>query len=83
MERTLGIDVSFWQDNNNTPQQIDWNKAKKAGAVFAFIKASQATFTDSDFEYNWQNAKTAGILRGAYHFYDYRVSPKTQATYFI
>jgi len=83
MERTLGIDVSFWQDNNNTPQQIDWKKAKTAGAVFAFIKASQATFTDSDFVYNWEGAKTAGILRGAYHFFDYRVSPKTQATHFI
>ncbi|MCC6146318.1 MAG: glycoside hydrolase family 25 protein [Anaerolineaceae bacterium] len=83
MERTLGIDVSFWQDNNSTPQQIDWRKAKTAGAVFAFIKASQATFTDSDFDYNWQEAKAASILRGAYHFYDYRISPKTQADHVI
>ena len=60
--KALGIDVSFWQDNNTTPQQVNWRKAKAAGAVFAFIKASQAAYTDEDFEYNWKEAKAAGIL---------------------
>ena len=82
--RALGIDVSFWQDDNTTPQQINWRKAKAAGAVFAFIKASQATYKDQDFEYNWREAKAAGILRGAYHYFDYRMEPpKTQAQYMI
>jgi len=66
MKRTIGIDISAWQDDNSTPQQIDWSKAKSAGAQFAFIKASQGTFTDQDFAYNWQAAKAAGVLRGAY-----------------
>ncbi len=83
MERTLGIDVSFWQDDNNTPRQIDWKKSKTAGAVFAFIKAGQAAFTDSDFDFNWKESKNAGVLRGAYHFYDYRISPNTQVAHFI
>jgi len=83
MTRTPGIDVSAWQDDNSTPQQIDWRTAKAAGAQFAFIKASQGAFTDQDFAYNWRAAKAAGVLRGAYHFLDYRMSASKQAQYFI
>lgn len=68
----LGIDVSSYQDDNNTPQRIDWEKAKAAGARFAIIRASQNLDPDGDFEYNWQEARRVGIPRGAYHFYDYR-----------
>jgi lysozyme len=79
----MGIDVSFWQDDKNTPEKINWKKAKSAGAVFAFIKGSQSTYTDRDFVYNWNEAKNAGIIRGAYHFYDYQISPSKQADYVI
>jgi lysozyme len=80
-ERTLGIDVSFWQDDNSTPQGVDWKKAKAAGAKFAFIRAGQNTYPDPDFVYNWREAKAAGILRGAYLFYDYRNYPRPQAEF--
>jgi lysozyme len=83
MATTQGIDVSFWQDNNGTPQKINWSKAHQAGAVFAFIKASESNFTDEDFGYNWIGAKQAGLLRGAYHFYNYTQPPEAQADYFI
>lgn len=81
MSYTLGIDVSHWNDSNATPQRIDFRKAKQAGAQFVFIKASQNNFTDEDFAYNWQAAKDAGLLRGAYHFYDYRYRAGKQAEY--
>ncbi|NPV87675.1 MAG: glycoside hydrolase family 25 protein [Anaerolineae bacterium] len=81
MATVQGLDVSKWQDDNTTPQQIDFNKAKRAGAYFVFIKASQDVYADPDFAYNWNAAKTAGLIRGAYHFFDYRKSPKTQADY--
>ena len=72
----LGIDISKWDGN--------WNaeKAKQAGATFVFIKASQATFTDPQFKLNWQKAKDAGLLRGAYHYLDYTKSAIDQANYF-
>jgi len=72
----LGIDISKWDGN--------WNaeKAKKAGATFVFIKASQATFTDPQFKSNWQKAKDAGLLRGAYHYLDYTKPAIDQANYF-
>lgn len=82
MTRTLGIDVSVWQDNNSTPQQVNFKKAYDAGARFAFIKASQSTFCDLDFIYNWNSSKNAGLLRGAYHFLVWETKPETQAAFF-
>jgi lysozyme len=72
----LGIDISKWNGN------WDAVKAKQAGATFAFIKASQATFTDPQFLANWQKAKDAGLLRGAYHYLDYTKPGIDQANYF-
>ena len=72
----LGVDISKWDGN------WDAAKAKQAGATFAFIKASQATFTDPQFLANWQKAKEAGLLRGAYHYLDYTKPGLDQANYF-
>jgi lysozyme len=72
----LGIDISKWDGN------WDANKAKQAGATFVFIKASQATCTDPQFIVNWQKAKDAGLLRGAYHYLDYTTPGCDQANYF-
>jgi len=82
---TLGIDISVWQDRNDTPQMPDFAKAKANGAHFAFIRASQDVYPDPDFRTNWANAKAAGLYRGAYHFFDLRASArptKEQAKYF-
>lgn len=67
----LGVDVSFYQDANTTPGQIDFAKMKAAGAEFAYIRAAFGTTPDEDFAYNWQAAKTAQELRGAYCFWNY------------
>jgi len=72
----IGIDISKWDGN------WDANKAKAQGASFVFIKASQATYTDPQFILNWQKAKDAGLLRGAYHYLDYTKSGKDQANAF-
>jgi len=82
MTYTPGIDISAWQDNDNTPQQIDWQKAADKGTKFAFIRCCNGFTPDSDFEYNWREARRVGILRGAYIFHDYRVTPSGQAEFF-
>ena len=74
-DRALGLDVSVWQDNNSTPQMVDFNKAKSAGASFVFMKASQGVALDQDFVMNWQNAGNAGILRSVYHYLDFKHKP--------
>ena len=81
-DRTLGIDVSAWQDQNSTPQKINWNKASTKGAKFTFIRAAYIYLKDEDFDYNWQEAKAANILRGAYHYPSYMMEPTAQAEFF-
>ncbi len=77
-----GFDCSHWQDDNSTPQRMDFSKAKKAGAEYVFIKASERMSIDGDYVYNWDNAKKAGLLRGAYHFMRWDVSGVQQARFF-
>jgi lysozyme len=78
-----GIDVSRYQ------QEVQWKEVKdmKVNDVqlgFAFIKATQGTDrTDPVYSLNWKQAKDASIARGAYHFYDPRLSGKQQAKHFI
>ena len=76
-----GIDV-YHGDNGGSA--IDWNKVKAAGISFAFAKATESTnFTDSMFATNWAGMKSAGLVRGAYHFFHADVDPTQQATYFL
>lgn len=79
--RTLGTDISVWQDDNSTAQQIDFAKMASAGAKFTFVKASQADWIDPDLVYNWQEAKYF-MLRSAYHFLDWTTDPLIQARRF-
>lgn len=80
--RVIGPDVSFYQDNNETPLGIDFDKM--AGQTsFVIIRAGQNTWMDTDFRINWQNAKEAGLARGSYWFYDSRADPKRQAEMWI
>jgi len=71
-------DVSFYQDDDDTPQGIDFDKMKlQSDAVI--IRAGQNKWIDPDFKTNWQAAKDAGLMRGSYWFYDSRSEPESQA----
>lgn len=76
-----GGDFSAWQDDNTTPQPIDFAKAKAAGMTFAGIKISQANWADPDYSVNWANAKRY-LYRMPYHFMTWDVDPKKQAEVF-
>lgn len=78
----FGCDVSVWQDDNSTPQQVNFARMFQAGARFVFIKASQSTWIDQDLLYNWSNAKSTKLVRGAYHYLTFDTSPVSQAEYF-
>jgi lysozyme len=79
----IGPDVSFYQDDPNTPAiSINFDVMALAGAAFTIIRAGQWTWVDRDFQKNWRNAK--GVLpRGSYWFYDSRGEPKKQAALWI
>ncbi len=73
-----GIDVSRWQEN------IDWRRVRAAGTRFAFIKATEGgDHLDPSFHENWENARRAGIPRGAYHFVWWCRPAHEQAAWFI
>ncbi len=76
-----GIDVYHGDNGGNA---IDWNAVKTAGIDFAFAKATESTnFKDSAFAANWSGMKSAGLVRGAYHFFHADVDPAAQANYFL
>jgi GH25 family lysozyme M1 (1,4-beta-N-acetylmuramidase) len=75
-------DFSFWQDDDYTPYKIDFTTAYKAGLDGTILRAGQNTWIDEDFIDYCRNADKAGLPRGAYWFFDSRVSPIPQADLF-
>lgn len=73
-----GIDVSAYQGT------IDWPEVARHRVRFAFIKASEgATLHDARFARNWREARAAGILSGAYHYFQPNRDGAIQASLFI
>ncbi len=73
-----GIDVSAYQGH------IDWPEVARQHVRFAFIKASEgATLRDARFGRNWREARAAGILSGAYHYFQPSRDGHEQASLFI
>src|SRR6476660_5938692 len=63
-QRPIGIDVSSYQGGS-----LNWNTIKGYGVSFGWAKATEGvSVNDSTFVGNIQNAKTAGIYIGAYHY---------------
>ena len=68
-----GIDIS------NHQGEVDFDKVKKAGVSYVFIKATQGnTFQDPLFRNDFDGASQAGLAVGAYHFYMTDDDPRDQ-----
>ncbi|WFB11859.1 hydrolase [Streptomyces sp. LX-29] len=74
-----GHDVSSHQRN------VDWDAARKNGAVFVYVKATEATsYRNPYFSRQYTGSREAGLLRGAYHFaVPHLSSGQTQAAHFL
>jgi len=69
-----GIDVSKWQAT------IDWTKVAAAGVGYVFIRSSYGkTGIDDRFDANWSGARSSGLLRGAYHYFNPAYDGASQA----
>ncbi len=76
--KTLGVDVSSYQEN------VDFAKLKEQKIEFAYIKATEgAKHVDPSFKLKWEAAKDAGVISGAYHYFNYGISGADQAKNFI
>ncbi len=73
-----GIDVS------NHQGAIDWRAVAEDGITAAYIKATEGqTFVDERFGENWAGAASAGLRRGAYHFFSLCSPGAAQAAAFL
>lgn len=73
-----GIDVSHYQP------AIDWAAVVGAGFQYCFIKATEGVAcVDRSFAQHWQNARDAGLIRGAYHFFRPALTVESQADFFL
>jgi lysozyme len=73
-----GVDISHYDGT------IDWTKVKADGIVFAFMKATESTgFVDPTFAANLKNARAAGVIPGAYHFFRPAADATAQADFFV
>lgn len=75
----LGVDVSGYQG------RLSWSTWTRRDRDFAYIKATEGTsYRNPYFKYQYGRAKTAGLIRGAYHFAapDGRAGYR-QARYFV
>ncbi len=78
-----GIDVSVHQGPVHWPS-VYGMKEQQTRMGFVFIKATEGlNDTDKRFHKNWDDAKEAGMVRGAYHFFLATKSGKKQALQFI
>ncbi|MBV9963140.1 MAG: glycoside hydrolase family 25 protein [Parafilimonas sp.] len=78
-----GIDVSSYQGNIYWPA-VAQMQDQDVSIKFAFIKATEGlNKVDKQYYNNWQKAKDANIIRGAYHFFLATKSGRSQAQNFI
>lgn len=72
-----GVDVSHYQGT------INWHQVKGSGRGFGVASVGDGTYEDPTFETNWAGIKAAGMLRGAYQFFEPGVDPIVQANILI
>jgi GH25 family lysozyme M1 (1,4-beta-N-acetylmuramidase) len=79
LEGVSGIDVSGYQGN------VNWAFWVARGIKFAYIKATEgSTFRNSYFKSQYNGSRSAGLVRGAYHYANPAgASGKIQAGFFV
>ncbi|MEM6795680.1 MAG: GH25 family lysozyme [Acidobacteriota bacterium] len=77
--RAQGIDVSHFQ------HEIDWQAVAASGRFsFAIVKATEGVDSlDERFQANWRGAQRAGLIRGAYHFFEPKDDAMEQVDFFL
>lgn len=72
-----GIDVSEYQG------RITWSAVRAAGYEFAITRIGDGTYRDPTFATNWAEIKAAGMIRGAYQYFEPALDPIAQANIVI
>jgi lysozyme len=76
-----GVDVSSWQ--HPAGAEVDWWAVAEAGFTFMIVKATQGTSYVNPWALrDIDDAKAAGLLCGAYHFWEPGQPAEAQAKHF-
>jgi lysozyme len=75
---TEGLEVSAFSG------QVDWTTVAQSGVRFAIAKATVGTsFVDPTFATNWAGIAAAGLVRGAYDWFNAGQDAKAQADLYL
>jgi lysozyme len=73
-----GIDVSYYQGS------VNWHEVAASGRRFGIARVSDGLgYIDSSFARNWSGMKSAGLIRGAYQYFEPSQNPVSQANVVI
>jgi GH25 family lysozyme M1 (1,4-beta-N-acetylmuramidase) len=73
-----GVDVSEFDGS------IDWTQVAASGRAFAFARLGDGSaFVDPTFDTNYAAIKAAGLIRGAYQFFEPAQDPVAQANFLL
>lgn len=73
-----GLDLSHWNTS------VDFVKLFAGGYRFVILKATEGTgYIDPTFETRWKQARDAGLIVGAYHFFRSNYSGLEQASHHL
>ncbi len=74
----MGADLSHWNS------AVDFARMYAAGYRFVILKATEATgYVDPTFDTRWKQARDAGLIIGAYHFFRGNFSGIDQAEHHL
>lgn len=79
MSKVKILDISYYQDNPDTPIKVDFETMRNSGVDGVIFRIGQNTWEDLKFKEYWENSSGKGFLRGGYWYYDNRISPEIQA----
>lgn len=87
---TQGMDVSFWQDLWDSPKRkfvlkyVNFKLAAQQGMKFVILKSTTGTGgKDPTYDRHLEDAREAGLVIGAYHWYLPSCNPIYQAEWAI
>ncbi len=73
-----GVDLSHYDG------AVDFKQLQAAGIDFVFLKATQGTgYVDPTYQSHITAVKATSLLHGAYHFFEPKSDPESQANHFI
>jgi len=74
----IGCDISFWNDNPDSPEGINFKRMKSMGLDFVFIRCSYGGVPDTRYLINMPRAADAGLITGSYHYLTWKDSIQSQ-----